>query len=85
MANYVSAYTGPQIDGLLSKVNPLEQSVSQKAPLAMLASSLGEGGVGLIFRYISEHYRSYFLSFWSHSYGKRSFYSLSSLFWVCLG
>ena len=44
MANYVSAYTGPQIDGLLSKVNPLEQSVSQKAPLAMLASSLGEGG-----------------------------------------
>lgn len=49
MANYVSAYTGPQIDGLLSKVNPLEQSVSQKAPLAMLASSLGEGGVGLIF------------------------------------
>ena len=49
MADYVSAHTGPQIDGLLSKVNPLEQSVSQKAPLAMLASSLGEGGVGLIF------------------------------------
>lgn len=44
MADYVSAYTGPQIDDLLSKVNPLEQSVSQKAPLAMLASSLGEGG-----------------------------------------
>lgn len=44
MADYVSAYTGSQIDDLLSKVNPLEQSVSQKAPLAMLASSLGEGG-----------------------------------------
>lgn len=44
MADYISAYTGPQIDDLLSKVNPLEQSVSQKAPLAMLASSLGEGG-----------------------------------------
>lgn len=50
MADYVSAYTGSQIDDLLSKVQPLEQSVSQKAPLTMLASSLGEGGgVGLTF------------------------------------
>lgn len=49
MADYVSAYTGPQIDDLLSKVNPLEQSVSQKAPLTMLAATLGEGGVGLTF------------------------------------
>ena len=43
MADYVSAYTGPQIDGLLSKVAPLEESVSKKAPLTMQASSLGEG------------------------------------------
>lgn len=49
MANYVSAYTGPQIDDLLSKVAPLEQSVSQKAPLTMLATTLGEGGDGLTF------------------------------------
>ena len=43
MADYVSSYTGPQIDDLLSKVTPLEQSVSAKAPLTMQASSLGEG------------------------------------------